>query len=181
MTASLEPCALHADGGALPDALFAPGKAEGQAGIYWRHLQAAPVSVCEAVEIRDATWLVAQVAVWRGSPGCVHAELLLCNSTGQLRPRPIATVTGYGVQLADAAPVPTLGVLTVTTTADQDGTVQTVAELIPVGAWVGQSGDLLILDGARWEQVGDATRQTSPAGSTLPVVHLRRVRDGVAG
>lgn len=180
MTGLLEACALHA-AGALPATLFAPGRTEGQADIYWRHLQVAPVDVGQAVDVRDAVWLVAQVAVWRGSPGCVHAELLLVNASGHLRPRPTATVTGYGVQLADAAPIPILGVLAVTTTADQDGAVQTVAELIPVGAWVGQSGDLLILDGARWEQVGDPTRQTNPAGSTLPVVQLRRVRDGVPG
>ncbi|MFT3971700.1 MAG: hypothetical protein QM695_15850 [Micropruina sp.] len=165
-----EPCSLLG-GGDLPVALVAPGEA-GKAALYWYSQTTPPVQAGQVVIARLAKWLVTQVDTWVSGPGGIHAHLLHCNAEGTLTRR-TATVSGYGVQLTSQAPVEILGALTVTSTADPDGNVQTTGQLVPAGTWQGLSGDLVeLVDGTEWEQVGDLT---SPAGG-LPVVQLRRVR-----
>ena len=172
-----EPCTVHA-GGTLPPVLFAPGE-PGAADVYWRGLTDYLVAVGQALDVRGVPWLVEHVALWRGRPGGVHAKLRACNATGHLYRR-TAQVTAYGVTYTEGAPVAVLGVLAVSGTTDTDGQIITTGDLTPVGTWTGQSGDLIVLDDdTRWEQLGDPVDRTASGGASgLPVIKLRRVRDG---
>lgn len=174
MSGALEPCTLHG-GGSLPAGMIAPGE-DGKADLYWRRRQDSPVIAGNAIDARGRVWLVEDVAIWRGRPGGVHLRLRQCNTAGTLTPR-TASKSGYGVQLINGTPVDLLGVLNVLATDDPDGHVITRAELVPVGSWVGKSGDLISLtDGTRWEQVGDVMDRASGSWTPLPVIGLRVVR-----
>lgn len=181
MAGLLESCQVHG-GTVLPGALFAPRETAGQADLYWRGAQTSPVSLGEAVDVRGATWLVVGVSVWRGTPGGSQVAVRLCNAFGALHTR-TATVTAYGLSYEPADPVPVIGELVVSATAETDGTISTTADLTPAGAWQGAAGDLVVLDDqTRWEQIGDPTDRASGGGmSPIPVVRLRRVRDGQTG
>lgn len=173
-----EPCSVHG-GGVLPAALVAP-EGDDAADLYWRGAVMSPVASGVAIDLRGAAWLVESSALWRGHPGGVHAKVRRCNITGKLHPR-TAAVTAYGITFTEGAPVAVLGVLAVTGSSESGGQIATQAELTPVGPWVGHEGDLVVLGGRRWEQVGDPVDRSATGGSSgVPVVRLRRVRDGAA-
>ena len=188
MTGLLEPVALYGGGSAadtpLPAAMHAPGDV-GYADIYWRGVQDHLINPGDALIMRDETWLVEGVVLWAGSPGGTHAKVRSCDTTGQLFKR-TAVPTAYGAKVTTSPDgIPFVGVLGVALSSEDGGSLSSTADLTPAGLWQGAAGDLLVLsDGSRWEQQGDVTERTTAGGtwagrkSRLPVVHVRRVRDG---
>ena len=183
MASRLESCAVYG-GAKLPSVLLAPGDV-GYADLYWRNVQTEIVEAGQALTIRGQQWLIEGVALWLGRPGGIHAKVRLCDTQGLLYRR-TATVTAYGVTHTDAADgIPFVGVLGVALSDEDGGRIAASADLTPAAGWTGTAGDLIVMsDGTRWEQQGDVTERTTAGGtwagrkSRLPVVHIRRVRDG---
>lgn len=178
-----EPVSVYG-GGALPDALIAPGDA-GYFDVYWPRLQTPIVEAGQAITFRGSHWLVESAMVWHGRPGGTHGKVRLCDAEGMLFRR-TSTATPYGVtHAATGFGIPFIGVLGVALSDEDGGHLTTTADLTPAGNWTGTSGDRIVLtDGSTWEQVGDITERTTAGGtwagrkSRLNVVHVRRVRDG---
>lgn len=183
MAGRLEPCSVWG-GGKLPPVLLAPGDV-GYADLYWRKVQTEIVEAGQALTIRGQQWLIEGVALWLGSPGGIHAKVRLCDTLGSLFRRTSA-VTAYGITHTESeVGIPFVGVLGVALSDEEHGRLSSNADLTPAGLWQGTAGDLIILsDDTRWEQAGDVTERTTAGGtwagrkSRLPVVHIRRVRDG---
>jgi hypothetical protein len=184
MSGKLEPCKLYG-GDDLPPARFAPDDAS-YAEIYWRNLQTPPLDAGQAVEMRGGIWLIENVQTWQGHPGGTHAKARMCDVQGHLHRRTTKAITAYGTTFeADPDGIPIIGVLGIALADETGGRLSTMADLTPVGVWQGHSGDLVVFtDGTRWEQLGDDTERTTAGGtwagrkSRLPVIHLKRVRDG---
>ncbi len=180
-----ESCAIYG-GAALPKALLAPGDV-GYADIYWRGIQAEIIQPGQALVMRGQNWLIEGVALWLGSPGGIHAKVRECDCEGSVFSR-TSTATAFGVTHATAEQgTPFVGVLGIALSDEKGGIVSSLADLTPAGHWAGAAGDLIVLsDGSRWEQQGDVTERTTAGGtwagrkSRLPVVRVRRIRDGAA-